>query len=257
MIKTISFIGSGRVATHLAIALAEHFDIHQIMSRNVEHAQNLANKVAACAITNFDELKHVDLLIIAVSDNEIKLVAENLKNIGYANLVVHTSGSTDLKVLSGLELNSGVLYPLQTFSFEHQVDWKSTPLFIEATLQDNQQQLMAVVKSLSQRCYEYTSEQRLSLHLAAVFACNFTNHCYDIAQQILSNKAVDFELLMPLITSTTHKLHQTSAFENQTGPARRDDTNILNMHQEMLSDQPKWEEIYRLMSESIQKRFQN
>lgn len=255
MIQKISFIGSGRVATHLAQALSAHVQIAQIYSRNIDNAQTLAHRVNAQAIADLNQLNTVDLLIIAVSDAEIAAVAASLKDIHYQGFVVHTSGSTHINVLKVQGLNAGVFYPLQTFSFEHAVDWKNTPVFIEAAVEKSQQDLILLAEMISECCYRYSSEQRLSLHLAAVFACNFTNHCYDVAQQILEQKQVDFKLLMPLILSTAHKLEHTSAYQNQTGPARRQDQNILNMHQNMLIDQPQWQQIYQLMSDSILQRF--
>lgn len=255
MIQTVSFIGSGRVATHLAQAVAQHCQIQQIFSRQLSNAQTLAKLVQAQAITDLSAFNTVDLLIIAVSDAEISKVATTLKEINYQGLVVHTSGSTHLKILTAQGLNAGVFYPLQTFSFEHAVDWQNTPLFIEAEDFSQQSALIQLAEKISNRCYTYNSEQRLSLHLAAVFACNFSNHCYDIAQQMLEQKQVDFNLLMPLIQATTQKLQLTSAYQNQTGPARRQDQNILDMHQHMLNTQPEWQQIYQLMSKSILKRF--
>ena len=255
MIQSVSFIGSGRVATHLAQALASHVKIQQIYSRQMTNAEQLAHLVQADAITDLAHLNSVDLVIIAVSDAEIPNVAKHLQDVDYQGLVVHTSGSTHLNCLTQYGLKAGVFYPLQTFSFEHAVEWESTPLFIEAQQISAQQSLLQLAEKISKRCYQYSSEQRLSLHLAAVFACNFTNHCYDVAQQILEQKHVDSKLLMPLILSTAHKLEQTSAYQNQTGPARRQDQNILNMHQHMLEEQPQWQQIYQLMSESILERF--
>lgn len=257
MINSVSFIGSGRVATHLAQAFAQHIQVFQFYSRQFSHAQTLAKKIQAHAITDLNHLNLVDVLVIAVSDAEISNIATALKDINYQGLVVHTSGSTHLNILKEQGLNAGVFYPLQTFSFEHQVDWKNTPLFIAA--QDEQQQhlLLNLAEKISNRCYIYNSEQRLALHLAAVFACNFSNHCYDIAQQLLEQKHVDFNLLMPLIQATTQKLAQTSAYQNQTGPARRHDQNILDMHQDMLNQHTQWQQIYQLMSESIIQRFKD
>lgn len=255
MMKKVSIIGSGRVATHLVDVLKAHVQIHQIYSRTFSHAQHLAHKVQAQAIDTLAHLNAVDVLLVAVSDTEIETVAHQLSQFNYQGLVAHTSGSTHINVLTAAGLNAGVLYPLQTFSFEHAVDWPNTPIFIEAVADSTQSILVDLATSISDRVYAYNSEQRLSLHLAAVFACNFTNHCYDVAQQILEQRQVDFKLLMPLILSTAHKLEHTSAYQNQTGPARRQDQNILNMHQNMLVDQPQWQHIYQLMSESILQRF--
>ena len=148
---------------------------------------------------------------------------------------------------------SGVFYPLQTFSLEREIDWSETPLFIEAAFAEDQQLLMTLANSLSKKVYAYSSEQRLSLHLAAVFACNFSNYCYDMAQQIVDAQQVDFSLLYPLILETAQKALQNPPRLMQTGPAMRGDQNILNRHQQMLEDaeQNHLKHVYALLSQQI------
>ncbi len=168
-------------------------------------------------------------------------------------LIVHTSGSTDIQVLAKVHARAGVFYPLQTFSLAREVNWQSTPLFVEVSQANDLVQLSELANSLSSRVYTYTSAQRLSLHLAAVFACNFSNYCYDMAKQIVDAKQVDFSLLYPLILETAHKAVQHDPKQMQTGPAMRGDQNILNMHQQMLNDAKREDlkNVYNLMSQQI------
>mgnify|MGYP001355654096 CR=1 FL=1 len=251
----ISLIGSGRVATQLATAFyAAHVQIQQVLSRNIHHAARLAQQVNAIAIDDVTQLALVDILIIAVSDAEIIHVAEQLRQLNYQGCVVHTSGSTDITSLADKNLRAGVFYPLQTFSFEHQVNWSNVPIFLEAVQPQDIQVLEYLAQLLTAKIYHYSSQQRLALHLAAVFACNFSNYCYDIAQQILQSQHVDTGLLQPLIMETASKLEFFSAVHNQTGPAKRHDHNILTLHQQMLADSPKWQNIYQVMSDGIQRR---
>ncbi len=253
----ISFIGAGRVATHLAQALSQQHKIVQVVSRNLAHACSLANAVNAEAINDFQKLNmQIDVLMIAVSDQSISSVIESISTILPDVLIVHTSGSTHLQALTQHHVKSGVFYPLQTFSFERKVDWSNTPLFIEAADTDDLQVLNALAADLSQRVYPYDSEQRLSLHLAAVFACNFTNYCYDMAKQVVDEKHVDFSLLYPLILETANKATQNDPRLMQTGPAMRGDQNILNMHEQMLiaTDRTDLKDVYALMSQQILKR---
>ena len=182
----ISFIGAGRVAHHLASALKQHHQIVQIYSRTWEKSQHLAEQVAAQACRSLTDLSsEIDLLILAVSDQSIATVIAEVAPLLPEVLIVHTSGSTDLQILQQQHPRSGVFYPLQTFSLEREVDWKQTPLFIEAANKDHQKQLLNLAQQLSKRVYAYSSQQRLSLHLAAVFACNFANYCYDMSKQIV------------------------------------------------------------------------
>ena len=254
----ISLIGAGRVATHLArVLFKQGHGIVQVYSRDVNHAEALASQVSADAVSGIAQLNpDIDLAIIAVSDQAISHVIEQLSNILKDVLIVHTSGSTNLSVLTHYHSRSGVFYPLQTFSLERDVDWANTPLFVEAVESQDLKFLNTLAQSLSQRVYQYDSEQRLSLHLAAVFACNFSNYCYDMAKQVVDAKQVDFSLLYPLILETAKKATAHDPRQVQTGPAMRGDQNILNMHQQMLvdSDREDLQQCYQMMSEQISKR---
>ncbi|KAA8735331.1 DUF2520 domain-containing protein [Acinetobacter qingfengensis] len=251
----ISIIGAGRVATHLAIALFQKdICIHSIYSQTLTNAQRLAKQVQAQPIQALKQLELVDILIIAVSDAQIDHVARQLAENQYQGLTVHTSGSTSLNVLCQYQLRAGVFYPLQTFSLNQKIDWLQTPIFLEASHSSDLSQLHQLADQLSNKIYHYDSQQRLSLHLAAVFACNFSNYCYDIAQQLLQNQQVDPDLLLPLIQGTANKLKQQTAYENQTGPAMRHDDNILQLHQQELQHYAEWLKIYQLMSDAIRHR---
>ena len=253
----ISFIGAGRVAHHLARALKERHQIVQICSRKYEHAAALAQAVGAEAATSFSALKaEIDLLIIAVSDSAIADVIQSVHRYAPEVLITHTSGSTDIAKLTVVHPRAGVLYPLQTFSFEREIDWAQTPVFIEAAELQDSAILNALANELSQRVYQYNSAQRLSLHLAAVYACNFANYCYDMAKQVVDAQQVDFSLLYPLILETAQKATAADPKAMQTGPAMRGDKNIIAMHAEMLeqSQRQDLKAVYALLSEQIFKR---
>jgi predicted short-subunit dehydrogenase-like oxidoreductase (DUF2520 family) len=247
-------MGAGRVAHHLAHVLSQHHQIVQIYSRTLAPAQTLATQVKATAITNITELNpEIDLVIIAVSDQAIASVISNVHQQLPNVLIVHTSGSTDIEVLAQIHARAGVFYPLQTFSLERQINWSDTPIFVEAKSEDDLVLLEELANQLSTRVYSYTSAQRLSLHLAAVFACNFSNYCYDMAKQIVDAQHVDFSLLYPLILETANKALHNDPKQMQTGPAMRGDQNILKMHEQMLqkAQREDLKNIYQLMSQQI------
>ena len=256
-VMRISFIGSGKVATHLARAFAQHHQIVQIMSRDLRHAEKLANQVGAQAIQDKQSLdSNIDVLIVAVSDQSIAAVIQRMHLYFSDVLIVHTSGSTNLSVISDIYENAGVFYPLQTFSFEKDIDWIETPIFIETQLEPSLNILNELANSLSKRVYIYLSSQRLSLHLAAVFACNFSNYCYDMAKQVVDQQQVDFSLLYPLILETAKKAMQYDPIQVQTGPAMRQDHNIVEMHQNLLlqANRPDLKDIYQSLSQAIMTR---
>ncbi|MBF7682103.1 DUF2520 domain-containing protein [Acinetobacter sp. B5B] len=253
----ISIIGSGRVATHLTLALKAHGHVFvDVCSRKITHAEGLAARLNARALNHIDNMDlNIDVVIIAVSDQSIGEVVQQLVNIKPTCLVLHTSGSTHVTVISDHLAYAGVFYPLQTFSVEHDVDWLNVPVLIEANTPQQLEIVRLLAQQLSTKVYEYSSAQRLSLHLAAVFACNFSNYCYDVAHQIVQEQGVDFELLFPLMMATTNKATSISPLMAQTGPAMRHDEVILNQHQALLKKyMPNHLEMYRLLSEQIQKR---
>ena len=253
----ISLLGSGRVAFHLAKALlAQGHHIAQVYARDFEKTKKFAEQIQAKACQSLQEFQASDLIILAVSDSAITELATQVHELFPETLMVHTSGSTDIQVISQVHEKAGVFYPLQTFSLERDVDWQATPLFVEATNKDDLVILSDLANSLSKRVYQYTSKQRLTLHLAAVFACNFSNYCYDMAKQVVDAEQVDFNLLYPLILETAQKATQNDPKQMQTGPAMRQDQNILQMHQQMLAQAQRADlaEVYALMSQQISQR---
>ena len=256
----ISLIGAGRVAHHLAQVLSHRHQIIQICSRTYTNAKALANIVHAEAVTELSQLDpKIDLILIAVSDQSIASVIEELHTQIPNVLIAHTSGSTHIDVLRDRHVRAGVFYPLQTFSLELEIDWKNTPVFIEAANKIDSEILRTLAQQISQRVYTYSSAQRLSLHLAAVFACNFSNYCYDMAKQVVDAESVDFSLLYPLIGATAQKALNNDPKEMQTGPAMRGDQNIIAMHQDLLAraGRADLQQVYTLLSEQILQRHQS
>lgn len=253
----ISLVGSGRVAFHLAkVLLAQGHHIIQVYARDFEKTQKFAEQFQAKACQSLQQFQSTDLIILAVSDSAIAVLVKQIHELFPETLMVHTSGSTDIEVISQVHTKAGVFYPLQTFSLERDVDWQVTPLFVEATNKGDLAILSDLANSLSNRVYQYTSKQRLSLHLAAVFACNFSNYCFDIAKQVVDKEQVDFSLLYPLIIETAKKATENDPKQMQTGPAVRGDQNILAMHQDLLAQANRVDlkQVYQLLSDGILKR---
>ena len=247
----IVIIGAGNVATHIAFALKKSdFLINTIYSKTTESAKSLAGKINVDFTTNIHELPpNADLYIIAVSDSAIEQLAQNLKiNDG---IVVHTAGSISISLLNPYFKNFGVFYPLQTFTKGRPLDFSEIPVCIEANNDISQNKLLNLGQSLSNSVQLINSEKRKVLHMAAVFACNFTNHMYGIGSELLNTKGIDFNLLHPLINETAKKANELNPLKAQTGPAVRNDKKTIDMHLKMLKDYPDFKKIYRFVSNSI------
>lgn len=247
----IVLVGSGNVATQLgrAFKMAGQ-DIVQVWSRDIDHARELADTLASEPISDlFDLDRKADLYIISVKDEAIKELALELK-VG-DKLIVHTSGSTGIDVLEGSSSKIGVFYPLQTFSKVKSVDFRQIPIAIEGNTPEVASTIHAIADRLSEKVIELSSEQRKALHVAAVFACNFTNHLYALSQELLTEQHLDFELLRPLITETANKVLLNDPINMQTGPAVRGDQSILDAHLDLLTGKPELKELYQKLSQSI------
>jgi predicted short-subunit dehydrogenase-like oxidoreductase (DUF2520 family) len=228
----IALIGSGNVATHLALALIKHHNIVTVYSRTLENAQILADRINSTATDSIKDLpSEADIYIIAVKDDAIKRITDELS--GFKGVIVHTAGSISIDILKSFPKH-GVFYPFQTFSKNKEVDPNNIPVLIESNNRDTLQVLRELATSITGNVYEVNSEQRLMLHISAVFACNFVNHFYFVAETILSKAGLPFNLLLPLIDETAHKVHTSSPFTAQTGPASRNDNNTVKKHLKIL-----------------------
>jgi predicted short-subunit dehydrogenase-like oxidoreductase (DUF2520 family) len=250
-ISKITIIGAGNVATHLATAFMDAGKvIVQVFSRNLSRAEELAIKCRAAAINEIPEInKEVDLIVIAVSDDALVEVV-NQMNVGNA-LVVHTSGSISMDMLKPFGKNIGVFYPLQTFSKNREIQFNEVPLCLEAGSMENLEILKTLAISVSNRIYFIDSTQRKKLHLAAVFACNFPNFLYSIAENFLEENGLSFNMMKPLIIETAEKAKAISPSKAQTGPAFRKDKKIIGKHIQMLSGNDDFREVYELLSKKI------
>ena len=248
----IVFIGSGNLATRLSLEMKRKgMEIIQVYSHTESHAERLAKQLACDWTAMLNEIKtDADLYVFSLKDTVLEEVISQIKpNNG---LWVHTAGSMPVDIFKGYAKHYGVMYPLQTFSRERSVDFQVIPFFIEANTSENELKLRQVAELLSQDVRIFSSEKRKSLHLAAVFACNFTNHIYALAAKVLQKQDIPMEVLLPLIDETAAKVHVMSPKQAQTGPAVRYDENVIHKHLAML-EEPEMRTLYQLISQSIYK----
>ncbi|MDD6541708.1 MAG: DUF2520 domain-containing protein [Prevotella sp.] len=249
----IVMIGAGNVATHLATSLmnAGH-DIVQIYSRTWASASALATLAGGAATDKLDDVvTTADVYIFSLTDSVLGEIIPRITKGRERKVMVHTAGSMPLSIFEGMALHYGVLYPMQTFSKQRKVNLRETPFFIEANDDYTRNCLMQLAGDLSDNVRYATSEQRKYLHLSAVWACNFTNHCYAIAAEILQKHDIPFSVMLPLIDETARKVHELSPKEAQTGPAVRFDENVIRAQAQLLKSDPLVKDLYERMSLSI------
>lgn len=249
----LAIIGAGNVASHLSKAFqkAGH-DIVQVYSRTQEKAQALSSilncsyTIDISAITN-----DVDIYLFCLSDSSVDKVLE--KKDWHNKLLLHTAGSLPLKIFKNRSSDYGVLYPLQTFTADFELNITKVPFFIEGNNHTTLKTIKELASSISPLIFEADSQKRLQLHLAGVFANNFTNHMMAIACQLLEENNIPAENINSLLEETFRKALTIGADKAQTGPAIRNNKAVLELHNHLLAKHPEWQKIYTFVSESIQK----
>ena len=269
----IVLIGAGNLATHLGKALhAAGHDMLQVFSRTMQAAETLASLLDAEPLTDIAQVRDdADVYIFSVKDSALlQLVAQlcrheadglgedgavnalrKAKKGEHERVFLHTAGSMPLSVFKGMAQHYGVLYPMQTFSKQREVDFSIIPCFVEANDEFAQKQIEGMAREISGRVYQLSSEDRKYLHLSAVFACNFANHCYAISQELLEEHGIPFDVMLPLINETAAKVHEMKPKDAQTGPAVRYDENVIGKQSKLLENHPHFKKVYDSMSKSI------
>ena len=252
----IAIVGSGNLAWHLAPAL-ENVGHHvlEIFSRSSKNAKALQKRLYNADLNtdlDFSE-SEVDVVLICTSDEAIEEVSQELVLPDNA-VLAHTSGSQPLSKMGyAATPNIGVFYPLQTFSKPKSIDFADIPILIEAEEKHALQTLQFLARSLSKDVRMVKAKERLAVHVAAVFACNFTNQLFTVAKDILEEYNLDFNILRPLIAETINKSLDIGPEKAQTGPAAREDMEILDKHMAFLED-GEYQQAYQILTELILNR---
>jgi predicted short-subunit dehydrogenase-like oxidoreductase (DUF2520 family) len=254
----VVLLGAGNVSFHLSKKFqSKGIEVLQIFSRKLARAAEIANHCNAQAVDSYSLIsRDANVYILAVRDSAIEEVAENLVNVGFTNhLIVHTSGATPCKVFENTGIRRfGVLYPLQTMSLSSNPDFERIPFCIFANHDTDLVFLRNLVIAMGSKVFQTTDDQRATLHLAAVIVNNFSNHLFSIGENILAQRHLPFEMLIPLIQETAAKLENGLPKKMQTGPAIRNDFMTIAMHLKALKAYPEeYKVIYEQMTKSIMK----
>ncbi len=256
IIQEISIAGSGNMAFYLArVFKRNNILVKKIISRNIDEVKRLA-KICYAEYFSIDKVRDIEeTLVLAVSDTAIEEVCEQLlQKIARKKFqsLLHTAGSTSIDVLEKFTDYPGVFYPFQTLKKDEEQVSSNIPIFIETRDAAYLEAVKKIANSISSNVYEMNSEDRKYLHLAAVFACNFSNHMYTLANEICNEISVDFSVMHHLIKKTIENAVELGPDKAQTGPAARGDSVVMNDHLNLLREMGKYDDIYKKISESIQ-----
>ena len=250
--KNVVLIGAGHVAFHLGKALKRSGNkLLLLINRDAKKGERLGFELGCEYTTDFKAIPdQTDIVIIAVKDDAISEVASKIFCPG--KVVVHTSGSVPMSALGDASDRLGVFYPLQTMHRGSEVNMKEVPFCIEGNSKWNEGMLLELASSISENVQVLSSEQRKITHIAAVFACNFTNHFYALSEEILEKNGMNLDILKPLIKKTAANILTNHPKALQTGPAKRNDTKVMQEHLDMLENlSPELKKLYEDVSESI------
>jgi predicted short-subunit dehydrogenase-like oxidoreductase (DUF2520 family) len=245
-------IGAGKLANQLMPALKlAGFEINQVYSRTIVSANTLAIQLKTVATTDLSQIqKDADFYFFALKDDVLENVVKELGHLeNERSLFVHTSGILPLNAIPFKR--KGIFYPLQTFSPGHSVEWKTTPILVTGENEEINTRLTTMASKISDLVYKVSDQDRAALHVAAVFANNFTNHMLTLAEKICNEHHVPFEILKPIIRETIEKALDAGPSNSQTGPAVRGDQKTMDKHLNMLEGDPVLQELYLVISKSI------
>lgn len=251
MTQRVIIIGAGNLATNVANAMHQAgVEILQVYSHTAESANALSTLIGGVPYTtSIAEVRlDADIYIYALKDSILKSIVEQVD--APKALHIHTAGSMGIDVFDEQKPHAGVFYPFQTLSKQRLVDFSTLPIFIEARNEEDLMSLKALANRISSEVYVADSAKRERLHVAGVFANNFTNCMYRIAEEILADTGIPSKVLLNLIDETAAKVHSVSPREAQTGPSKRWDENVIAKHIKQLPTE-ELKTLYRLISANI------
>jgi predicted short-subunit dehydrogenase-like oxidoreductase (DUF2520 family) len=257
-IKKVTIVGAGNVAHNFALAFRNAgYIIHEVYSRTQRSAMLLSQAMNTSYTTDLSNLRaDTDLFILAVNDDAL---ADVVCSIKVKNVpIVHTSGSTPIDVFESCGFkNYGIFYPVQSFQKNETESLEPIPICVEANDSKTEDLFLSLAKSMSRKVYAMDSEKRKALHVAAVFANNFSNHLFHIAGEILAKKQIPFDVIRPLVEKTADKIKHEKPINAQTGPAVRNDKKVIDSHLKYLASNPEYQKIYDLITADIYKAQQS
>lgn len=245
----VSVLGSGNLGCHMVNLINDSSEVELVQW----YSRSEINHEKIEVVNDIKILKNAEIYIICVSDDSISDLSNQL--IFNDKLVVHTSGSTAYESINNKN-RRGVFYPLQSFSKTRKLNYSEIPICIEAENDVDLNLLVDLCNKIGCGFHKINFEQRKILHLAAVIINNFTNYLFSFSKKILSDQNLNFDILKPLINETVDKIHKLDPSESQTGPARRNDQNIIDMHIKMLKD-PEHQNLYKIISQMIKSKYEN
>jgi len=253
----IALIGSGRVASCMGPRLKEAgHTITGVYSRTLSNAGQLAAVLGAPATTSLEQLPAADVYLTMLTDDALVEHAAAIVKGREDALFVHTAGSVSIDVWKDAgAVHYGVLYAMQTFTKGVAIEWPQVPVFVEGCNPEAEAKVTTLARDLSGNVSALSSKGRKKLHVAAVFACNFANHMYAVSEQMLATEGVPFSVMLPLVRETARKVETMSPRDAQTGPAVRGDRKVIDEHLELLKDYPEYAQLYRLISNDINKNL--
>jgi predicted short-subunit dehydrogenase-like oxidoreductase (DUF2520 family) len=241
--KDIAVIGAGKISYSLTNALIKNnYNINIVVSRRLNSAKKLAQKFKI--ETYSDQLNDIpakcSFFLLAVPDNQIKIVAKNLSRLklNFKNsLFIHLSGAHDISLLNSLENKNGKtasIHIMQTFPTIRIVNIKNCFAAIETKNKNINNFLSGFAKSVNLIPFSLKSGNKALYHAAGVFASNFLVGNLFNSEKLFKESKIDnlnfYEMMQPIILSTLQNINKEGTVKALSGPVERGDLETVKNH---------------------------
>jgi len=247
----IMVMGTGKVAESLLMRISESSCVNLFVSGRNEERLTYLSKKFHTHITypqNFLQIP-LDLVFLAVNDD---VISEKAKFFFDCSAVVcHLSGAAPLNSIPEKLKHRAVFYPLQTFARPQGVNWDEIPVFTQFSSERSKLILEHFSKIIRVNTYPTSDEERIKIHLCAVWINNFTRLIHLKAKMLCQEWKLNFTYFLPLILETHTIISETVEDLPLTGPAARGDFKTLQNHFECLDSNPEDLELYKILSQYI------
>ena len=243
----IGFIGAGRLATGLAMALHAHgYPVAAVASRTMASAQRLAGLVPGMSALPraADVVRDCDLVFITTPDGAIEGVARSVRwQAGQG--AVHCSGALSLEALVSVADDGAAVasfHPLQTLSSIQGPDEAADRLSGICYALEGEGWLASCLEEmaveLGGQAIRVPAADRALYHQAAVFACGYVTVLLQAAEDLWAQMGFSpgqaRAALGPLARATVVNYCRAGADASVTGPIARGDLATVEQHLETL-----------------------
>lgn len=204
-----------------------------------------------------------DFIFITVPDESIRTVIEEIGDSGLIlkdKTIAHCSGAVGLDVFNDLarsKIAFGCFHPMMAIT-------ESSNSFDGITFDvcGNDEFISGITPladDLNAEIIVVNEEEKAKLHVAAVITSNYLVTLIGLAQELFKDSELDEKQLrkslLPLMESVLNNMQDQTPEKALTGPISRRDLTTLNVHSQLLVENPRVSKIYHHLAEETVRLF--